>query len=91
MRTCLVAATLVLLTLLFFYIFQVGVLAQQENLIFNQEQKLATLLEGNTFLGIGLSQKNSLSNIEDYLADKSFVKANQVRYIQILPGTVVSK
>jgi len=90
-RTYLFCAIVLLLAMLFLYIFQVGILAQQEYLIWDCEQKLAILLEDNTFLGIGLSQKNSLSNIENYLVDKSFVKASQVRYIQILPGTVVSK
>ena len=91
MRTYLLCATLLLLLLLFSYIFQVGVLAQQEYLVWEYDQKLTALSEDNTFLGIGLSKKNSLSNIEDYLIDKSFVRANQVRYVQILQGAVVSK
>ena len=90
-RTYLLCAIFLLLALLFSYIFQVGVLAQQEYLVWDYEQKLTALSEDNTFLGIGLSRKNSLSNIEDYLIDKSFVKANQVRYVQILQGAVVSK
>lgn len=78
-----------LLTL--FYIFQAGALAQQEYLVRDHERKLNALYENNRFLDIGFSQKNSLSNIENYLFDQNFVKADQVKYIQILQGTVVSK
>lgn len=73
------------------YILLVGALSQDIFLLENYENKLATLLENNNSLDINFSKVNSLSNIEDYLARTDFIKASQVKYIQILGGSVVTR
>ena len=84
--------TLILgLFILINYIFQVGALSKDIYLLNNYQRKLAILLEDNNSLDINFSKVNSLSNIEEYLAKGEFVKANQVKYIQILGGSVATK
>lgn len=74
-----------------FYIFQVGALSQEKYLIKDYEEKMNLLSKNNIFLDISFSKMNSLSNIENYLKDKNFVKTNGVKYIRILEGSVVAK
>ncbi len=74
-----------------FYIFQVGALSQEKYLIKDYEEKMNFLSKNNRFLDISFSKMNSLSNIENYLKDKNFVKTNGVKYIRILEGSVVAK
>ena len=82
-----------LLVLSIFYIFQIGALTQKIYLIKDYEKRLEKLSKENEVLEINLSKSNSLSNIENYLISENFVKAraDQVKYIQILEGTVVTK
>jgi len=79
--------------LLIFYILQVGTLTQKIYLIADYEKRLEKLSQKNEVLEIEFSKSNSLANIENYLVGKNFVKANasQVKYLQILESTVVSK
>ena len=76
-----------------FYIFQVGTLTQKIYLKSDYEKRLEKLSKENEVLEIEFSKLNSLANIENYLTGENFVKAkpNQVKYIQILEGTVVAK
>ncbi|XOA43021.1 MAG: hypothetical protein ACKKMO_00925 [Candidatus Nealsonbacteria bacterium] len=76
-----------------YYLFQVGGLSQDIYLLEDYKIKLATLLENNKSLDINFSKMSSLSNIENYLANRDFVKPtqSQVKYIQILEGSVVTK
>lgn len=84
--------TLILgLFILVYYIWQVGSLSKDIYILEDYERKLSTLFENKNYLDINFSKVNSLSNIEDYLAKSDFVKATQVKYIQILGGSVVSK
>ena len=73
------------------YIFQVGALSKDIYLLDNYQRKLTKLLENNNSLDINFSKVNSLSNIEDYLLKGNFVKANHVKYIQIIGSSVASK
>lgn len=79
------------LFVLVYYIFQVGALSQNIYLLEGYERKLATLLENNNSLDINFSKMNSLSNVENYLAKSDFIKPGQVKYIQILEGSMVTK
>jgi cell division protein FtsB len=78
--------------LLIFYVFQVGTLTQKIYLKADYEKKLEKLSKENKVLEIEFSKLNSLANIENYLTGKNFVKAkpNEVKYIQILEGSVVT-
>lgn len=79
--------------LLGFYIFQIGLLTQKIYLIKIYEKNLTNLTGQNKILEINLSKSDSLNNITNYLLNGNFVKtnANQVKYLQILGGTVVAK
>ncbi len=77
--------------LLIFYILQVGALAQEKYLLQDYEERLILLSKNDKFLNINFSKVNSLSNIENYLIGTNFVKAEQVKYIQILEGSVAAK
>lgn len=84
--------TLILgLFILVYYVWQVGALSKETYILEDYERKLLALFENKNYLDINFSKVNSLSNIEDYLAKSDFVKATQVKYIQILGGSVVSK
>ena len=79
------------LFILVHYVWQVGALSKDIYILEDYERKLSTLFENKNYLDINFSKVNSLANIEDYLAKSNFVKATQVKYIQILGGSVVSK
>ncbi len=70
-------------------IFQMSLYAQEFLLIKNNERKIANLREENKNLEIEFSQKNSLSNLKDYLKD--FEKAKDVKYIKITGSSIVEK
>lgn len=78
-------------SLLIFCVFQVGSLTQETYLIKDYEKRLASLSKESGILEINFSRTNSLSNIENYLQKENFVKANQVKYIQTLESSVVTK
>ncbi len=85
--------TLVLssILLVIVYVLQAGALTREEYLLQGYEQRLAVLTKNNNFLDIDFSKMNSLSNIEKYLIHGNFVKADQVKYIQISDGSVAAK
>ena len=72
-------------------IFQINYLTQDVFLIQEYKQKLNQLSNNNEGLEISLAQSSSLKNIEDYLQSKNFVKADRVKYIQILETSVAQK
>jgi len=80
-----------ILVFLIFSIFQIGYLTQEIYLNQDYENKSEKLVNQNEILEIDFSKLNSLSNIEKYLAINNFVKANQIKYIQILESSVVAK
>jgi len=82
-----------LLVLSIFYIFQIGALTQKIYLIKDCEKRLEKLSKENKILEINLSKLDSLNNIGNYLLNENFVKVNpnQVKYLQILESTVVTK
>jgi len=80
-----------ILALLVLYIFQVNSLTREVYFIENQEEKLKVISQENETLEIDFSRAGSLANLESYLQDKNFEKASQVRYIQILESSVVTK
>lgn len=72
------------------YIVQVGALASDRQLVRNYERELDSLAKDTKFLDIDFSKMNSLSRVEEVLARNSgFVKTDNVKYIQIVEGSVV--
>lgn len=78
-------------SLLVFLVFQLNFQTRETYLINDYQNKIIKLSQENEKLEINFSKTNSLNNIEGYLALQNFEKAKQIRYIQILDGTVVSK
>ena len=74
--------------LLFFLILQVNYFARDVFTISDCQNKLSQLSSSRESLEINLARSTSLKNIEDYLENKNFEKANQVKYIQILEPSV---
>ena len=72
-------------------ILQVNYLARDVFLINEYKEHLSQLSNNNEGLEIHLAQSSSLVNIEDYLELRNFVKAEGVKYIQILEASVVHK
>jgi len=79
------------LTPLVFYIFQVNTLAREAYLIKKYEKNLVHLSSEGETLKVDFSKVNSLSNLENYLQNGNFEKVTQVKYIQILEGSVAAK
>jgi len=79
------------LTPLVFYIFQVNTLAREAYLIKKYEKNLVQLSSEGETLKVDFSKVNSLSNLENYLQNGNFEKVTQVKYIQILEGSVAAK
>jgi len=80
-----------IISLLVLYIFQVNSLTSENYLLKNQERKLTEIKKEKEILEINFSRANSLANIENYLQNQNFKKANQVKYIQILETSIVTK
>jgi flagellar biosynthesis protein FliP len=70
-------------------ILQVNYLARDVFLISEYKQKLSQITDNNEGLKISLAQSSSLENIDDYIQSKNFVKATQIKYVQILETSVV--
>lgn len=81
-----------ILSLLVIYIIQVGGLAKDKYLLRVYEKQLVSLSKNNKFLDIDFSKMNSLSHIDQLLAENSgFVKTNNVKYIKIAESSIVSR
>ena len=78
-----------LLFLLFSLILQVNYFARDVFTISDYQKKLNQLSDTRESLEINLARSTSLKNIENYLENKNFEKANKVKYIQILEPSVV--
>lgn len=79
-----------LMTLLVFYIFQVGSLAREKYLLKNYENKLSETTLQNTGLEVDFSKFNSLNNLPNHLEALGFERVKNIKYLQIL-GEVVRK
>ena len=97
-RKVLIKNILILNLILFFLlfllsIFQIGSLIKDISLISEYEKKIKIISKENETLEIELSRLDSLTNIENYLEHENFTKIapNQIKYFQILEGTVVIK
>lgn len=86
-----VISFIVTIFLLILYIFQVNTMVRETYLIQGYQRKLGALSQENKTLEIDFSQTNSLANIANAIKSLNFEKADQVRYIQVLEGQVVTK
>lgn len=82
---------ILLIILFFLYIFQSSSLTKDIYQVEDYKRKLELLSKENEFLEVNFSKSNSLSKIENFLSNQSFIKSNKVKYIQILESSVVAK
>lgn len=85
-----ISVFILITSLLVLYIFQVNSLVGENYLLKNQERKLAEIKKEKEILEINFSQVSSLANLETYFQTQDFVKASQVKYIQILEASIVA-
>ena len=79
-------------SLLAIYIIQVGLFARDKYLLKSYGEELASLSKNNKFLDIDFSKMNSLSRVDQILAENSgFVKSNNVKYIKIIDSSIASR
>lgn len=76
--------TLLIISLLIFYIFQVNSLAREKYLLETYYKKIAQLSDENEALEIKLVKESSLEKLNDYLEKENFIKADNISYIKIL-------
>jgi len=87
-----VFAFILISSLLAIYVIQVGALARDKYLLKAYGEELASLSKNNKFLDIDFSKMNSLSHVDQILAENSgFVKSNNVKYIKIIDSSIASR
>ena len=78
-----------ILSLVGFYIFQVGSLTRERCLINSYKGNILGLSEDNKSLSIDFSKASSLNNIDGHLSSNNFVKPGSINYIEVLGGSIV--
>lgn len=91
LRVFWILSSVLLASLLAFYIFQVNTVIKNSYLIKNYDKSLSTLSQENNNLKINFSQSNSLDNLEEQILNLNFEKVGEMKYIQILGSEVATK
>jgi len=82
---------LIMVSLLVVSVFQLNNYTKEVYLIHSYEEEISQLTQKNKILEVNFSKVNSLKNIDGYLENQIFEKAEQVYYIRILDGTAMAK
>lgn len=79
--------------LIFLYIVEVGLYTKEVYLQGKYQKEIAEISKEIDLLSIEFAKSSSLSNIENYFKEDSFVKINpqQVKYIQIFEQSLATK
>ncbi|KPJ72991.1 hypothetical protein AMJ48_02825 [Parcubacteria bacterium DG_74_1] len=80
--------SILIISLLIFYVFQINTLTGENYLLTHREKKLAEIKKEAEILKIDFAKANSLVNIENYFQNRGFEKASEVKYIRILETSV---
>ena len=91
LRVFWILSSVLIASLLSFYIFQVNTVIKYSYLIKNYDKSLSTLSQENNSLKINFSQSNSLDDLEDQILNLNFEKVGEMKYIQILGSEVATK
>ncbi|MFC1663640.1 hypothetical protein ACFL0A_00725 [Patescibacteria group bacterium] len=84
-------SSVLIISLLFFCLFQINEIAKGNYLTKNYQKKIADLSGENKGLEITASQLNSLTNIEALVANLNFEKITKIHYIKVLESSVAAK
>ena len=90
-KILLVAFSVLVLSLLSVYIFQVNKLTSDNYSLDRQEKTLSALSQENRTLEISSNQMHSLENIGALAANFGFEKINDIHYIKVLGSSVAAK
>jgi len=82
--------TILIISFLAFYIFQVTTVISEGYQLQSDQKKISDLSEENKILELNFTQVNSLQNIDSQIQNLGFEKVEKVDYIQILGGSVVT-
>ncbi|HUW71633.1 MAG TPA: hypothetical protein VMV66_00335 [Candidatus Humimicrobiaceae bacterium] len=80
--------SILIISLLVLYVFQINALTGENYLLTSQEKKILEIKKEAEILKIDFAKANSLANIEDYFQNRGFKKTNEVKYIRILESSV---
>jgi len=83
LRLILITTLFLIISLLIFYVFQVGMVVKGNYLIRNYSQELKNLSMENERLGVEATQNLSLGSIEKEIQELNFVPVSKVSYIPI--------
>lgn len=72
-----------IISLLIFYVFQVGLVVKGNYLIRNYTQELKNLSTENEGMGIKATQNLSLGSVEKEIQELNFVPVSEINYISI--------
>lgn len=78
-------------SLLIFYIFQISEITKASFSVSQQEREMIKLSQQNKDLEAGLSQENSLANLETVLKKLNYEKVNKVYYIKVIDTGVAAR
>jgi len=86
-----ITLSILIITLLGLYIFQVNYLTYETYQLQNSQKKIDELSFENEILEIKLAKLTSLVNIETLIEKFNFEKANKIHYIQISESQIVKE
>jgi hypothetical protein len=72
-------------------IFRIGLLTEEISSISLMKKKMVEISKENQKLEDEVLTLNSISNLAQFLENKNLVKAEKIKFIQILEGGVVAK
>lgn len=83
--------SILITTLLIFYIFQINAITKDFYVLKTHQKQLAELSQENKNIEMSYSQTNSLKNIESLVKTLDYRKVEKIHYIRVLGGIVASK
>lgn len=90
-KTSYIISTLVLVSLIFLYVFQVSALTKESYLIENYQEKIDSYSQETRSLEYKFLQNNSFFQIENIAQELDFEDTQKVSYIQVRDSEVVVK
>lgn len=83
LRLILITTLFLIISLLIFYVFQVGLVVKGNYLIRNYTQEVKNLSMENEEMGIKVTQNLSLGSIEKEIQELNFVPVSEIKYIPV--------
>jgi hypothetical protein len=91
LKTINILNSIFLSILLGLILLEIGLLTKEVSFIEITKKKIDQLSKENQKLEDEVLKSNSISNLDQFLEKSNFVKAEKIKFIQILEGGVVAK